>query len=70
MIQVNDAVVILSSKELTEMGLKGLIGKIGVVIEDLNYSDRKNKGYIVRLNEDFSDELNWFIPANSCSHVT
>jgi hypothetical protein len=69
MVQVNDTVVILPSKELTEMRLKGLIGKVGVIIEDLNYSDRKNKGYIVRLNEEFSGEYNWFIPAKSCNYV-
>lgn len=69
MIQMNDIVVILASKELAEMRLKELIGKTGVVMEDLNYPDRKNKGYIVRLNEEFSGEFNWFVPAKSCSHV-
>jgi hypothetical protein len=69
MIQVNDTVKILSSKELAEMKLQGLVGKIGVVIEDLNYPNRKNKGYIIRFNEEFAEEFNWFIPAKSCNHA-
>lgn len=65
MIKEYCAIQIYFSSTLNEMKLMGLIGKTGIVTEDLTYIERINKGYMVQLNEPYLDEYNWFIPYES-----
>lgn len=66
MIKEGSSVVIVPSEELSKMKLDDLVEKKGVIIEDLNYSRRKYKGYMIRLSESpILGEYVWFIP--SCS---
>ncbi|WP_165020905.1 hypothetical protein [Dysgonomonas sp. ZJ279] len=56
---------IVASDKLTDLKLSELEGRTGMVIENLTYSERKNKGYMVRLEEPYLEELIWFIPLES-----
>lgn len=56
---------IVPSDKLAELKLSELEGRTGMVIENLTYYGRKNKGYMIRLNEPFLDEQIWFIPTES-----
>lgn len=56
---------IVPSEKLTDLKLSELEGRTGMIIENLTCSERKNKGYIVRLDEPFLDEQIWFIPTES-----
>lgn len=59
-------IIIVASGELLEWRLRGLIGRIGMVIEDKSGPERKVKGCLVRLAEgSFMDELEWFVPIGS-----
>ena len=59
---INQIIEIVDSKELRELKLEGLIGRMGRIIESLDQSQRKNPGYIV---EPFQEEDEWFIPSQS-----
>lgn len=56
---------IVPSDKLTELKLSELEGRTGMVIENLADSERKNKGYMVRLDAPFLYEQIWFIPLES-----
>jgi len=63
-----DKVIIIASQKLSEMKLDGLIGNTGIIVENLNYYERKNKGYMVHFNEPYLDEYLWFIPLDSIQY--
>lgn len=65
MIKESNSILICPSLKLKDMKLTGLIGKTGIVTEDLTYRERKNKGYMVQLNEPYLNDYNWFIPYES-----
>lgn len=69
MIKVNDTIIIHLSEELIQMQLGNLAGKTGVIVEDLNYHEKKNRGYIVGLDEKYLNEYNWFIPTDSFKYA-
>lgn len=69
MLKVNYRIKIFPSKELRKIKLDGLIVKTGVIVEDLNYAGRKNKGFLVKLDNEFIGEYTWYVPFESCSHV-
>ena len=64
-ISAGHKVVIIPSDELTELRLNELLGKPGIVLEDLTYNSRSVKGYMVFFSEMFNNEYVWFIPQNS-----
>lgn len=70
MIERNATVQIVASSQLTEMMLDELVGKTGVVSEDLTGPERRsNKGYMVFLKDPFQEEYEWFIPIESVRHA-
>lgn len=70
MIERNATVKITASPQLTEMMLDELVGKTGVVSEDLTGPERRNnKGYMVFLKDPFQEEYEWFIPEESVRHA-
>lgn len=70
MIKRNATVQIVASPQLTEMMLDELVGKTGVVSEDLTGPERRsNKGYMVFLKDPFQEEYEWFIPIESVRHA-
>lgn len=70
MIARNATVKIVASSRLTEMMLDELVGKTGVVSEDLTGPERRsNKGYMVFLKDPFQEEYEWFIPEESVRHA-
>lgn len=70
MIERNSKVKITASPRLTEMMLDELVGKTGVVSEDLTGPERRsNKGYMVFLKEPYQEEYEWFIPEESVRHA-
>lgn len=64
----NAYVIIIVSPELSQMGLDELIGRRGVVVEDLSQNRETNCGCIVLLEETYMDEFLWFIPEKSISY--
>lgn len=70
MIERNSKVKIVASSSLTEMMLEELVGKTGIMSEDLTGPQRlRNKGYMVFLKEPYQEEYEWFIPAESVRHA-
>lgn len=70
MIERNATVQIVASPQLTEMMLDELVGKTGVVSEDLTGPERRsNKGYMVFLKDPYQEEYEWFIPIESVRHA-
>ncbi|WP_289764421.1 hypothetical protein [uncultured Duncaniella sp.] len=61
----NTYITIVASTDLSELRLDDLIGRRGLVVEDLSVGRRKNRGAIVLLDETFMDEFLWFIPENA-----
>ena len=64
----NAYVTIIASPELSEMRLDGLVGRRGLVVEDLPQNRKKNQGGLVLLEEIYMDEFLWFIPEESVSY--
>lgn len=64
----NAYITITASAELSEMKLEELVGRCGLVVENLSGEDRKNKGGLVLLEEAYLDEFIWFIPESSVSY--
>lgn len=63
-------VEITASWELNELKLKDLVGRMGVVYQDLTQPTRRNKGYMVRLaGGSYQDEAEWFIPEVSVKEI-
>ncbi|NDV63909.1 hypothetical protein [Bacteroides sp. 224] len=61
-----DKVIIIPSKELTEMKLDELCGREVIVDEVLDSENRKMKGcWVTLIGEPFEDELEWFVPLSS-----
>lgn len=70
MIEKNATVQIVASPQLTEMMLDELVGKTGVVSEDLTGPERRsNKGYMIFLKDPFQEEYEWFIPIESVRYA-
>ena len=61
----NTNITIIGSNDLQEMKLTALDGKTGVIVEELTNEGRKNKGFMVRLDEPYLSEEIWFIPFQS-----
>ena len=61
-------VTIIASPELSEMRLDELVGRRGLVVEDLPQNRKKNRGGLVLLEEIYMDEFLWFIPEESVSY--
>ena len=64
----NTYVTIIASSELSEMRLDELVGRRGLVVEDLPQNRKKNRGGLVLLEEIYMDEFLWFIPEESVSY--
>ena len=64
----NAYVTIIASPELSEMRLDELVGRRGLVVEDLPQNRKKNRGGLVLLEEIYMDEFLWFIPEKSVSY--
>lgn len=69
MIDVNTHIRIEPSQELSAIGLDGLAGQRGVVVETLVDPERKNKGYMVLFPDSYEDSYLWFVPAQSVTHA-
>lgn len=69
MIKENDRVVIKLSSALKRIKLVDLVGISGYVLEDLCFEERKTKGYLIRLDNSYLGEYNWFIPIESVRYV-
>lgn len=65
---MNGKIIIIQSIRLMEMRLGELTGRTGIITEDLSFSERKNKGYMVHLDKPFMDEYLWFIPDESIEY--
>lgn len=64
----NAYVTIIASPELSEKRLDELVGRRGLVVEDLPQNRKKNRGGLVLLEEIYMDEFLWFIPEESVSY--
>lgn len=64
----NAYVSIVASEELSRMKLAELVGRRGVVVEDLSSNRHKNKGGLVLLEECYMDEFLWFIPEDAVKY--
>lgn len=64
----NTYVTIIASSELSEMRLDELVGRRGLVVEDLSQNRKKSRGGLVLLEEIYMDEFLWFIPEESVSY--
>lgn len=64
----NAYVTIIASPKLSEMRLDELVGRRGLVVEDLPQNRKKNRGGLVLLEEIYMDEFLWFIPEESVSY--
>ncbi|MGL5691103.1 MAG: hypothetical protein ACRDD8_09805 [Bacteroidales bacterium] len=63
---VNAKIKIVRSTELLDCKLLDLVGRTGVITEQLTSVNRKNKGYIVKLlGGKYKGELEWFIPKSA-----
>lgn len=56
----NAYVTIIFSPELSQMRLDELIGRRGMVVEDLSQNRETNYGGLVLLEETYMDEFLWF----------
>lgn len=64
----NAYVTIIFSPGLSQMRLDELIGRRGMVVEDLSQNRETNYGGLVLLEETYMDEFLWFIPEESISY--
>ena len=55
----------MASAELSELRLDELVGRRGLVVEDLASGRIKNRGALVLLEEAYMEEFLWFIPENA-----
>ena len=63
----NTYITIAASAELSEMKLEELVGRRGLVVEDLSDGRSRNRGGLV-LEKAYLDEFIWFIPESSVSY--
>lgn len=61
----NAYVTIIASAELSELRLGELAGRRGLVVEDLSFGRKMNRGALVLLEETYMDEFLWFIPESA-----
>lgn len=64
----NAYITIVASAELSELRLDELVGRRGLVVEDLASGRIKNRGALVLLEEAYMNELLWFIPENATAY--
>lgn len=64
----NVYITIAASAELSEMKLEELVGRRGLVVEDLSDGRSRNRGGLVLLEEAYLDEFLWFIPENAMAY--
>lgn len=64
----NAYITIVGSVELSELRLSELVGRRGLVVEDLSDDRCRNRGGLVLLEEAYLDEFIWFIPESSVSY--
>lgn len=64
----NAYITIIASPELSQIRLDEVIGRHGLVVEDLSQNRETNRGGIVLLEESYLDEFLWFIPEESLSY--
>lgn len=64
----NAYITIAASAELSEMKLEELVGRRGLVVEDLSDGRSRNRGGLVLLEEAYLDEFLWFIPENAMAY--
>lgn len=64
----NTYITIAASAELSEMKLEELVGRRGLVVEDLSDGRSRNWGGLVLLEKAYLDEFIWFIPESSVSY--
>ena len=62
----NTYITIAASAELSEMKLEELVGRRGLVVEDLSDGRSRNRGGL--LEKAYLDEFIWFIPESSVSY--
>lgn len=60
---------IVPSAALSECLLDEMVGREGVVIEDLTEESRRSKGYQIGLDIPLEGEVEWFIPVESVSFL-
>lgn len=65
MITEGSQITVIPSPELTKIRLDGLLGEVGIVLEDLTDEMRKCKGYMVLFPELYKNEYVWFVPQSS-----
>lgn len=61
----NAYVTIVASDELSQMRLDELVGRKGLVVEDLSFWGNDPRGGMVFLDEAYLDEFVWFIPESA-----
>lgn len=61
----NAYITIVASAELSELRLDELVGRRGLIVEDLTCEREKNRGALVLLEKAYMDEFIWFIPENA-----
>lgn len=61
----NAYVTIVASDELTQMRLDELVGRKGLVVEELSFMETSPRGGMVFLDETYLDEFVWFIPESA-----
>lgn len=64
----NAYITIVASAELSELRLDELVGRRGLVVEDLASGRIKNRGALVLLEEAYMNEFLWFIPENATAY--
>lgn len=64
----NAYITIVATTELSRMKLGELVGRRGIVVEDLSSNRHRNKGGLVLLEEAYIDEFLWFIPEDAVKY--
>lgn len=58
-------VCIVASAALSECLLGEMVGREGVVVEDLTDDSRRSRGYLICLDIPFEGDVEWFIPVEA-----
>lgn len=64
----NYHIMIIASSELSAMRLDDLVGRCGLVVEDISEGRLTNRGALVLLEKAYLGEYLWFIPETSISY--
>lgn len=65
MIEATKEVIITPSCDLAEMHLGGIVGRKGVVTEQIFNTAGRLIGYMVLLDKSFQGEYLWFVPEDA-----